>query len=303
MIEDEAGLRSLLRIDPTARLDVEDLSTPWASITHLTATDPPLNVVLKRAVDPEAAYTELAVLEAFGRIGFSAAPHLRAIHGDAAVLEWVDGAPATALVPPAGAVDAAVDALAALHSLSIAEGVHWGSPPEAVVEWAPLPLHRLGFSADERDAADPPIGEAFELLRAAHWGMTHGDATAANVLLRPGGATFTGWGRAGYGPSLFDLSAFLLTAGIPAAERAAAVRRYARARSLDEDTLVAEADLLGILWGLDWLLPLPRRQIVVMGDDAATSLLVLLANRIERAIKEPAGHHPLAARIRRALWP
>lgn len=303
MLEDEAGLRSLLRIDPTARIDIEDLSTPWAAITHLTATDPPLNVVLKRAVDPEAAYAELAVLEAFGRIGFSAAPHLRAIHADTAILDWVEGATATTLIPPQGGVDAAVDAIAALHGLSIAEGAHWGDPPEAIVEWAPLPLHRLGFSADERDEADPPIAEAFEILRAADWGMTHGDATAANVLLRQGGATLTGWGRAGYGPRLFDLAAFLLTVGIPGPERATAVRRYARARSLDEDSLVAEADLFGVLWGLDWLLPLPRRQIVVMGDDAATSLLVLLANRIERAIKEPAGHHPLAARIRRALWP
>jgi hypothetical protein len=62
-------------------------------------------------------------------------------------------------------------------------------------------------------------------------------------------------------------------------------------------------DLAGILWGVNELLTLPRQSIALLGDDAALAALNIAATRIERGLREPAGAHPAAAKIRAALWP
>jgi len=123
------------------------------------------------------------------------------------------------------------------------------------------------------------------------------------VLLRDDGATLTGWGRAGYGPQYFDAAAFLLTSGLPAPERRQAAMRYATALGRDPVATADEIDVAGLLWAFEWLLHLPRQQILVMGDDTATEELVILASRVERASREAAGGHPAAAALRAALWP
>ena len=97
----------------------------------------------------------------------------------------------------------------------------WGATPADLFPEGELPLHRLGFAATERDAARGPLAEARAALLSSPFGFCHRDATAGKILLAPGRAWLTDFGRAGFGPQMFDVAAFLLTSGIEAAGRRA----------------------------------------------------------------------------------
>ena len=94
-----------------------------------------------------------------------------------------------------------------------------------------------------------------------------------------------------------------VASGIEAPGRRALAAAYARHREVAPDTAAGLIDLLGILWGIGWLLELPRRLITSLGDDAVTDSLKLAASRVDRAMRQPAGDSPVAAAIRAALWP
>jgi hypothetical protein len=214
----------------------------------------------------------------------------------------VRGISALAVLPPARSLEAAMLALAALHSLNIREGLRWDSSPQDLLprEW---PLHRLGFAAHEREAAAPALEAARDAILESPWGFVHGEATAAHVLLGPGHAELTSFHAAGFGPQLFDVAAFLLTAVTEPEQRRQLAHRYASARSLDPLATVDLTDLASVLWGIQELLVLPRRSIELLGDDAALAALNLAAGRIERALREPLTAHSTATAIRQALWP
>jgi aminoglycoside phosphotransferase (APT) family kinase protein len=215
----------------------------------------------------------------------------------------VEGASALAFVPPAGTLEAAIEALASLHSLPIREGLRWEREPAGLLPEADVPLHRLGFASHEREPAERPLAEAHDALLAGPFGFVHGDATAAHILLAPGRATLINFTRAGYGPQLFDLAAFLLTAGIEPAGRRALAHRYANLRGMDARTTVDLTDLAGLIWSFETLLGLPRRLVENLGDDPASAALNTAAGRIDQGMRAPAGDHPAAAALRAALWP
>jgi aminoglycoside phosphotransferase (APT) family kinase protein len=196
-----------------------------------------------------------------------------------------------------------MQALAAFHALPIREGLDWGFTPGDLYPPDDLPLHRLGFTADERDPAREPLLRAREALWASPFGLAHRDAAAGNILLASGRAWLTDFGAAGYGPQLFDVAAFLLTSGVEPAGRRALAAAYARARGWEAPPTVDLVDLLGILWGIEELLELPRKLIETLGDDATTAQLKLSANRIEKGVRQAAGSSPIATAIRAALWP
>ncbi|MCZ7577243.1 MAG: phosphotransferase [Dehalococcoidia bacterium] len=203
----------------------------------------------------------------------------------------------------AGAAEAAIAAFAAFHALPVREGLDWGCTPGDLYPPGEVPLHRLGFAADERERAREPLLGAREALLASPFGLAHRDATAGNILLSSGQAWLTGFGKAGYGPQLFDVAAFLLTSGIEAAGRRALAAAYGRERGWEASATVDLVDLLGILWGIEELLGLPRKLIESLGDDAATAHLKLGASRIDKGMRQAAGSSPVAAAIRAALWP
>jgi hypothetical protein len=259
--------------------------------------------VVRRPYDDTAAMNHAAVSEALANAGYRHMPRLLGFAGDATVEEDVAGATALQLVPPPGAAEAAMTALADLHALPVREGLDWGRSPADLFPEEDAPLHRLGFASDEREAARGPLAEARKLLLASPFGFAHRDATAANVLLGPGRAWLVNLHRAGYGPQLFDVAAFLLTSGLEAAGRRVLAMNYAAARGLQPEEAADLVDVLGILWGVEELLGLPRRIIESLGDDGSTAALRLGASRIEAGIRAAAGDSPVAAAIRAALWP
>lgn len=262
----------------------------------------PMELVVREATDADARENHAAVSERLREIGFRWAPELLAIAGEATVERAAPGATALQFVPPPGSAEAVMKALAALHSLPIKEGLDWGRPPGELLPPDEFPLHRLGFSSDEREPARGPLLEAHEYLLASPFGFAHRNATAANVLLAPGQAWLCDFSAAGYGPQLWDVAAFLLTSGLEAPARRALAAAYAAQREMSPDTAAELIDLLGILWGMHWLLELPRRFITNLGDDAVTDGLKLCAARIERGMRQPSSDSPLARVIRRALW-
>ncbi len=298
-------LAAALGLPPGTGVEWEPLSARPAG-PQLGILAPPgmdeRRAVVRPVVD-EAAENHAAVLEALARAGFGNAPRLVAFAAGCAIEEWVPGVSALSLVPPPGSCEAAMDALAALHGLGIREGLRWELAPAALLPGEDLPLHRLGFSAHEREPARAPLTDARALLLGGPFGFVHGEATAAHVLLVPGGATLTGFGNAGLGLPLCDVAAFLLTAGLEADARHALACRYATARGLPGEATASLVDLAGIWWGLQELLALPRRQILALGDEVATHRLSSTAVRIDRGIRRSAGFHPLAASARAALWP
>jgi len=294
-----------LRLPAGSAIDIEPLGMRDSSPVRAAVREPDgkTRVVLARALaGSEEALNHAAVLEALASRGYPHAPRLLAVTSDVSVEEWVDGLSALALVPPPGSAEAAIEALAALHVVPVREGLDWDESPADVLPAAEVPLHRLGFAAAERDPARGPLAAAHEALVATPFGFAHRDATAANVLLAPARAWLVGFGRAGFGPQLFDVAAFLLTSGLDAPARAALAARYAQARDLPRET-VDLVDLAGIVWGLNETLALPRRQVELLGDDANTEALRTAALRIERGVRAAAGGHPAAFAIRSALWP
>lgn len=262
----------------------------------------PMELVVREAADAEARQNHAAVSERLRDLGYRWAPELLAIAGDATVERAAAGATALQFVPPPGSAEAVMSALAALHALPLKEGLDWGRSPAVLLPPDEFPLHRLGFSADEREPARAPLLEAHEYLLASPFGFAHRNATAANVLLAPGQAWLCDFSSAGYGPQLWDVSAFLLTSGLEGPARRALAAAYAAHREMSPDTAAELVDLLGILWGMHWLLELPRRFITNLGDDSVTDGLKLCAARIEKGMRQPAGDSPIARAIRRALW-
>ena len=247
----------------------------------------PFEVIVREPEEPEAARNHAAVSEALAVAGYPHAPKLLGFAGEATLEELAPGATAMQLVPPPGSAEAAMAALAALHTSPFREGLDWGRTPEELYPEAEVPLHRLGFSAEEREPARQPLLEAREYLIASPFGFAHRNAIAANVPLAPGRAWLTDFSNAGYGAQYFDVAAFLLTSGVESAGRAALAAAYARYRGVAPDTATDLIDLLGILWGIGWLLELPRRLITNLGDDVATDALKLAASRIDKGMRQP----------------
>ena len=264
MLVEPAQLLASLRLPVSAIVDYEPLDgSPWAAerVSIALPEGGERIILLRPGADPEKALNHLAVMEALTRAGFVGAPQLLAILGAVAVEEWVDGVSALALVPPPGAAEAAIEALAALHQLPLREGLRWEQQAEDLLTNEDLPLHRLGFPAQERDPAREWLAAARLETLAGPFGFAHGDATARNVLLGRGKAWLVDFGRAGFGSQIYDLASFLLTSGLETPARRALAMHYARLRRLDPEETADRVDTAGILWGLDELLRLPRRLI------------------------------------------
>ncbi len=306
MLVEPTQLLAALQLPAAAMVDFEPLDeSPWAAERVLISVPDGAEriVLLRHSADPEEAFNHLAVMEALTRGGFAFSPKLLAVIGQVAVEEWIDGISALALVPPPGAAEAAVEALAVLHQLPLREGLRWGRRPEDLFPEEELPLHRLGFAAQEREPAREHFATAREELLASPFGFAHGNAVAQNVPLGRGRAWLVDFGGAGFSAQLYDVAAFLMTSGLEAPARRVLAMHYARRRSLEPNQTADQVDTAGILWGIEELLKLPRRLIEMLGDDAASEALHTASARIDRGMRTPAGSSSAAAGIRSALWP
>ena len=301
---DQSAILAALGLPADAPVRWEPLGeSPWAPVLLVVPGARPLEVVVRQPEEPDAAENLAAVSAALSRAGYAYAPKLLGFAGHATLEEAVPGATAMQLVPPPGSAEAAMEALAAWHALPLTEGLDWGRRPDDMFPADEVPLHRLGFSNVEREPAREPLAEAREHLLTSPFGFAHRYAIAANVPLAPGRAWLTDFAHAGYGPQYLDVAAFLLTSGIEAPGRRALAAAYARHRGVAAETAADLIDLLGIRWGIGWLLELPRRLITNLGDDGMTESLKLAAGRIDRAMRQPAGDSATAAALREALWP
>lgn len=305
MLVEPSVLLAALRLPAAATVDVEPLGysafAPERVAIRFEGGE--RLVVLRGNADPGAAMNHIAIMDRLTRTGFSSAPKLLAVLDDVAVEEAVEGVSALSLLPPPGSVAAAVGALAGLHQLPLANDFGWERSLEDALPADEVPLHRLGFAANEREAARAPLESLRDELRQSPVGFMHGDASAENVLLGKDRAWLVDFGRAGFGCQLFDLAAFLLTCGLEAPARRVLAMEYAHRRGLDPGQIADLADGAGIVWGIGELLRLPRRQIETMGDEAATEAILTAASRIQRGIRASAGDSRAAAALRRALWP
>ena len=304
MLVDEAVLRSFLRLSGEATLHVEDLPGPGRSERVIVsgAEGGESVYVVNDDPEPERAMNHAAVLEALTNTGYPHIPRLVAVSGTATIEEEPRGMALIGLRPDAAMMERAIDALAALHRLDIREGLDQGAEPNDVLPAAEPPLHRLGFAAHERAPALEPFRSAHAALLKTPFGFAHRELTATNVVVAQDAVTFTRFGAAGYGPQLFDVAALLATANVPAPARRDLAVRYASHTGGDPDTIADLVDLAGIAWGVEYELDLPKRQIAVLGDEAGMERLVLESTRIRETFRDPAGEHPLATEIRRALW-
>ncbi len=303
MLVEPGELLGLMRLPPDTPLDAEPMHT-YPSLAERVVAGTGANrqvVVVRTNLDPELANNLLAVTETLDRLKFAHMPRPLATWGRCLIEEDVPAASALAIEPPAGSLEAAVDALAALHALTTVEGIRWGATPADLYprEWQ---LFRLGFASHEREPAEQLLLRACERLLYAPVGFTHGNSTAERVLLGNGRAWLADFSFAGYGSQLCDLVAFALTTGIGPAARLALAERYNAARGLPNQT-VALYELAEVAWGLDWLLGLARRMMTVHGDDAASASVRLQADRIERGVRAGIGVDSLASSIGQALWP
>ena len=132
MLVEPGRLAAALRLPTETTVDYELLSdapfAPERAALRLPG-EPARLVLLRSSADSESAHNHLAVMEALTNARFTFAPRLLAIIDEVAVEEWVEGTTALAIVPPPGACEAAMDALAALHALPIREGLSWGASP------------------------------------------------------------------------------------------------------------------------------------------------------------------------------
>ena len=299
MVEPEDVLAAL-GVEPGSPYEVEPLGdlpgSPqrWISGGHAA--------IVRESADREAARNHLAIMQALARERFDGAPHLLGVSGMAAIEEELPAATALQLTPPPGAAERAMRVLADFHQLAIREGANWGRSPVDLYPPGEVPLHRLGFSSAERGPTAAPLQQALETLWTTPFGLAHNRAWAANVLLGNNRAWLVDFGRAGLGAQLVDVAAFLLTSGIAPAGRRALAAVYGEARGLGPEETADDVDLVGILWGLDELLGLPRRLIEALGDDALSEALRLAGARIERGVRAPAGGSLVAAQVRAALW-
>ncbi len=220
--------------------------------------------VLVRGAAPVAAQNHAAVLDALARLGFTSAPGLLAFTGGLMAETAFEGLTALAVVPPATALEEAVDLIAALHQLPVREKLRWEPAEAARVPGADLPLHRLGFAAHEREPAVALLEAARETLAAGPSGFVHGELHAGNVVFTAEGPRLVEFGAAGQGHQLLDIAAFLATAGLEPPLRRDLAQRYARRRALDLASTTDAIDLATIPWGLAWLVELPRRQVLAL---------------------------------------
>lgn len=298
MLASEETLRRLLGSDGELLVEQEAPGRERAWIAG--AADA---FVIRRHAEDDAAANNAAVAEALANAGFSHTPTVVAIDGLATIEREFPGVALISIEATASAMDECIDALAELHKLTVREGIGWERAPGDRLPAPEVPLHRLGFTSPEREPAEPWFIRAHEALRDTPFGFAHGACRANNVLVSNNGIAFVNFERAGFGAQYLDVAALLATSGLDAPERRRLAARYARRAGSDEANAVDLIDLATIVWGVEDLLELPRRQIVVMGDDAAMDSLLLMAARTERALREPAGEHPAAAAIRAALWP
>ena len=306
MLVDPARLLAALSLPADASIDVEPLGllpgSPEQVVVSQPGQPPAVRFVVRRSPDPERAANNIAVLEALERAGFAGSPRLVGVIDDAAVETFPGGLPALVLEPRQELLAATMDLLAALHALPVREGLRWGLEPREVIPGAGVPLFRLGFTSEERMAADPSLAEAQDALAASPLGFVHGSLTADRVLLTNTSAFFVDFESAGFGPQLFDVASLLVSLGLSAAARRDLALRYARVRAVDSTSTADLIDLAGLIWAFQWQLELPRRLIENMGDDPAVTNLRVLAGRIEETIRQPAGEHPAASSLRTALW-
>ena len=300
MLVEPSHVLAVLGLGPETPFEVEPFGGAPGSPVRFSAGG--RVVIVRRPYDDTAAMNHAAVSEALARTGYPYVPRLLGFAGDATLEEEVPGASALQVVPLPGAAEAAMRALAALHSLTVVEGLDWGNHPGDLFPGEDVPLHRLGVASGERESAAPHLVAGRDALLASPFGFAHRDATAANVLLGQGQAWLVNFASAGYGPQVWDVAAFLLTSGIEAPGRRALAAAYAAARGTDPTATIDQVDLLGISWGIRELLGLPRRLIESLGDDAAVAALRLAASRIEAGLRAPAGDSPIAGKIRAALW-
>ncbi|MGI8424993.1 MAG: aminoglycoside phosphotransferase family protein, partial [Chloroflexota bacterium] len=275
MLVDRDRLLAALRLPRTTVVDAEPLTGIAGSPERISITgiEHPFAVIARRSPDLERASNNIAVLEALNARAIACTPRLLAIVDGAAIETAIDGLTALAVVPSPGACEAAIDGLAALHGAGVREGLHWGCAAADLFPPGELPLHRLGFAAPEREAAHAPFAALREELLTTPFGFTHGRATADNVLLGPRSATFVDFEAAGFGPQLFDVAAFLLTAGLSAEYRHILAHRYGGLCGFPPTETAARIDLLALRWGIEELLLLPRRLILSLGDEASTDAL------------------------------
>lgn len=257
--------------------------------------------IVRRYADEEASVTNAAVLQAVQRFGWSFVPRIAGFVAGLAIEVAPRGVAAIGLSLPLERWQMAVEALTTLHDAGLREGLRWDSAPDEVLPAAPPPLFRLGFAAHERTPAELAFVAVREVLKQTPFGFVHGAPTVERVLFDANAVEVVDYGTAGYGPQLFDIAALLATSGLPASDRARLAELYGQQRKLKGTGDLV--DLAVLVWGIEQLLALPRRQVEYFGDDVATERLVTVAQRIERALREPAGGHPLAQAIRSALWP
>lgn len=302
---DQAALLAALR-RPGARVtSVEPLGLRLGSPGRVTveAGGEQSVLLVRQPLDRQLSGNHIAVMEALATAGFAHAPRLRAVLDGGSAEDWVPGLSALAIRVEEPALGAAIDVIAALHDLPIHEGLRWGEAPRDLLPGGGFPLFRLGFSSDERASAAPWLEQAAAALAGTPSGFMHGALAANHLLFAADGRPFlVDFALAGFGAQPMDVAAFLLTAGARVEERQRLARRYAAARDLPAEATTDDVDLAGLLWGLGVLLLLPRRLVENLGDDVTSDRIRLTARRVEEGIRIPAGDHPAATGIRRALW-
>lgn len=260
-------------------------------------------LVARSYAGADGAANDAYVLDALARLHFVHAPAVVGFAAGTVFEEAPTGAPAISVaVGEADARHVAL-ALASLHGSSLREGVRWELEAADLLPAGELPLFRLGFTSDERSAAREPVAALIADLRTAAVGPVHGSAFASNVFLGPSTATLVDFGLAGKGIQVFDVAAFALTSGLDATARGDFARAYAAARGAPIEGAADWLDAAGLLWGLEYLMDIPRREIELLGDDPALEWVRLMARRVSQGIQEDGGAHPAATSLRRALFP
>lgn len=305
MLLDEGTVRRLLALPDDAEVQMEEAGNPLVPANRITVVRGGERQHYHARTDAsgERGYTHAAVVEALWKAGFPGVPRPVAYAGDVLIEEAPTGLPLTSIRANAVTMEAAVDLLASMHALDVREGRNYGRDAAELVPGEETPLHRLGFAAHEREHAEPGLRAAKAAILEGPMGFAHGELTAANVLANEAQVTFTGFGQAGYGSQVMDLAALLSTAGLDAGQRRTLAEQYARKIAREPSAFADLVDVAGLLWGITWELELPRRQILVMGDEGAMEQLVLMSSRVQAAFKEAAGKHPAAQTLREALWP
>jgi len=302
---EERELAMALGLPAGSRLAISPLTAVTSSCRLVQARldqPPGEEFVIRTYAGEDDLRNHAAVLAALNETGYRCASRLVTLTPRGALEERPPGVAAIAIAVAQGQAAEVCRALAALHASGLSAGRAWGDASGAVPS-GELPLFRLGFTAEERArAAEPTI--ALEEAIGDEWtGVTHGRAISANVVLGEGGPWLLDFASFGVGLQLFDVAAFLLTSGLGPGERRQAAEAYAAERGTERRETADMVDAAGLLWGLDYLLALPRREIELLGDDAGLEWLRLTARRVSTSIREPAGGSGTAAALREVLWP